>query len=971
MRARIISKIIIATVLAMVAASPAFAQTTTTGQIQGTVLDAQAAAVPGATVTATSPQLQASRSTVTDGSGTYRFATLPPGLYSVKATLTGFQPAEQGSVQVSLDQTATVNLKLVVGGVSTTVNVVGTGAAPVDTTSAAGGISASGEMFSQLAGRRDFYAISRLAPGVNEDAVGPASLGSTGAENQYIIEGLNMTGIVAGEKAKTINFDFIQEVNVKTQGMNAEYGRSTGAIIQAITKSGGNAFHGDLFGFGTGKGLTAKNSTASKLPQTSTQVTDVTSQYDTGLALGGYLVKDKLWFFGAYDGIKETDKSTIIRAIPNAPGAPDVGAVIPVAITRQTFAGKLTANLGHNQTLVGSLNGDPTKRDGAIFAIAGPASTWQGTTDTGGIDGIVRYDGTFANTWLVEATYGRHNEKTNIGGLGTTMAQGQDQTQTVVALSGGFGFYQNTVLHRDEAKLDLTKFAAGHTLKTGIDFEHLDSTVNSFQGGLGQRIYKRKTSAGVIYYRHRYYINDLAPGYLRSDPSTFQIANPLTSQPVDKNYAWFGQDSWKVRSNLTVDAGVRWERQQLFGRDLSTVALELKNNWAGRLGVIFDPMNDGKSKLFAHYGRFYENIPMDINIRSFGGELYCFCYNFSPDPANTRPDPTAPAKTSVNGGATPADPQLKGQYIDEILFGMEREVGNGVVIAARYNYRTLGRVIEDFLVPATGSYFVANPAEGTLGTSLGFYDGGSAPAPKARRVNHSVELSARKRFSNNYQLFASYVWSKLEGNYDGVFQNSTGQLDPNINSAFDYADFLVNASGRLTNDRPHQLKFDGSYQFSHGPADGLALGLSTRILSGTPLTAYGYSIGYANWEYYLTPRGALGRGPATYEADVHAGYPVKFGNGKSLNLVADIFNLFNRQAITVLDQRYNLDSDPTCAGIPAAICTSGGGLLTKPGTLTPVAQLSGTNGATNPDFLKAGRGFTGPFSIRFGARLTF
>ena len=79
-----------------------------------------------------------------------------------------------------------------------------------------------------------------------------------------------------------------------------------------------------------------------------------------------------------------------------------------------------------------------------------------------------------------------------------------------------------------------------------------------------------------------------------------------------------------------------------------------------------------------------------------------------------------------------------------------------------------------------------------------------------------MEFSARKRFSNNYQVFASYVWSKLEGNYDGTFQNSTGQLDPNINSAFDYADFLINASGPLTNDRTHQLKLDGSYQVSHG-----------------------------------------------------------------------------------------------------------------------------------------------------------
>src|SRR5439155_26402448 len=251
---------------------------------------------------------------------------------------------------------------------------------------------------------------------------------------------------------------------------------------------------------------------------------------------------------------------------------------------------------------------------------------------------------------------------------------------------------------------------------------------------------------------------------------------------------------------------------------------------------------------------------------------------------------------------------------------------------------------------SSGEYFVANPAEGTLGQSLGFYDGSSVASPAARRTNKSVELTARKRFTGNWQMLASYVWSKLEGNYDGVFQNSTGQLDPNINSAFDYADFLINADGRLTNDRRHQLKFDGSYEFG-GAARGLNVGVSTHWLSGLPLTAYGYSFAYSNWEYYLTPRGSLGTGPTNWEADLHVGYPVRFGSNGSVNLIADVFNLFNRQAISVLDQRYNLQTEP-CAGIPDAICNGDGGLLHNGASLTPVAQLANPRAtATNPDFL--------------------
>ena len=744
------STVLIGALLAFLAARPASAQTT--GQIQGTVVDSQSAAVPGATVTVTSPQLQGTRDTVTDGSGGYRFATLPPGLYSVRATLSGFKPAEQTDVRVSLDQTMTVNLKLVVGGVTETVVVLGAGALPVDTTSASGGLTASAEMFTQLPVRRDFYAVSRLAAGVNEDAVGPAAHGSTGAENQYIVEGLNMTGIVAGEKAKTINFDFIQEVNIKTEGMNAEYGRMTGTIVQAITKSGGNAYHGGLFVFVANA---AKNKTATRLPATSTTVLDVPHPWDAGLDVGGYLVKDRLWFFGAYDGIKERNNFKIFRAIP-APGTPAVGSVVPADVTHQTFAGKLTFNLGHNQSLVASTNGDPSKRYGAIFGISGTPDTYNGTLETGGIDAVVRYDGTFASSWLLQGMYGRHNENSTYGGIGRTIPGTIDQTVSPSALSGGFGFFQDQDLKRDELRADLTKFISGHTLKTGVDYERLDSLVNSYQGGAGQRIYKRITSGGVIYYRHRYNINDRASGFVKSDSSTYQIALPLTSEPVTKNTAWYAQDNWKPLSNLSLEGGVRWEKQQMFGRDPTPPAMELKDNWAGRFGVVYDPMKNGKTKLFVHFGRFYESIPMDINIRSFGGELTCFCYNFSPNAADTKQDPLAPARSSTFGGATPADKALKGQYIDEWLGGFEREVGGGVVVAGRYNYRTLGRVIEDFLVVDEGSYFVANPGSG-LGKSLTFYDYTTVPSPKASRVNHSFEFSTRKRFSNNYQVFTSYV----------------------------------------------------------------------------------------------------------------------------------------------------------------------------------------------------------------------
>ena len=193
-------------------------------------------------------------------------------------------------------------------------------------------------------------------------------------------------------------------------------------------------------------------------------------------------------------------------------------------------------------------------------------------------------------------------------------------------------------------------------------------------------------------------------------------------------------------------------------------------------------------------------------------------------------------------------------------------------------------------------------------------------------------------------------FSKLEGNYDGSYQVSTGQLDPGINSAYDYADFLVNAFGPLSSERKNQLKLDGSYTLGKGVLSGLTVGASLHWFSGLPLTAYGYSSPYGNWEYYLTPRGSLGRSPSDYEGDVQVMYPVKLGANVHADLQLAVFNLFDRQAINQLYSRYNEIADGSCAGIPAAICNGDNGLEHVTGTINPLAQLANPRAtATSPD----------------------
>lgn len=1001
-----------------------FAQNSTTGAIAGTVAQA-GTPLPGVTVELKSANMQGTRTDVTDAQGRFRFVNLPPaGDYTLSASLSGFNTVQQKNIQVGLNRTVTLDVSM---SPQVSEQITVTGAAPVvDVTSNVSGANVTAQTLQSLPIGRNFVAAAQVAPGTSTDATGTTVYGSTGAENQYIIDGLNTTGVERGLQGKRLNQEFIQEVEVMTGGLQAEYGRMTGGAINAITKSGSNEFHGDVYGYNSGGDLNSDlDKTVRQFPTTATTVGSVDSQYDYGADLGGFILKDRLWFFGAYDRVSETDLSTRINTPLVVPGfTVNVGQSLDSDLTRDLYAGKLSLAITPSQLFNASILGDPSQTEGAVLAIAGPPSTFTGIRKTGGNDYTGRYSGVFGTNWNVNAQLGRHKEKNTLGGAGATLPRTIDASVVPNTTTGGFGFFQNQQFKRDTAKLDVSAFFGNHQFKFGGDQEKQQAiNANQFSGGdrlrvrcggittnatTGVQTFRQVSpvanqcattgtvtvggvatpfASGFKYYVHEGYANTRSSTLVKTDPTTFSsnILQSLNSEPKTQNRSLYVQDSWKVMPNLTLNLGVRWEEQKVGGLD-GDWHINLDDNIAPRLGVIWDPANNGRSKLYANYGRFYESIPMDINLRTFGGELSLQVSNLDPTPGNFVPNNSTPALSGTsrftflgNTSATPVDPDLKGQYIDEFLAGYDYELAPNFAVGIKGTYRDLGRVIEDMLVvdPVNGGgeYFVANPGTG-IGVNAGFITGELVKTPEAKRTYKGIELHAQKRFSNNYQFFASYVWSRLEGNYDGTFQASTGQLDPNINSAFDYADFIVNNDGLLSNDRTHQLKFYGSYTFGTGFAKGLDLGLAAHYESGTPLTAYGYEhAGYRNWEYYLTKRGDLGRGPSDYEADVHVGYPIAFGASR-LTLIADVFNVFNRQSITNLDTRFNLSGDATCAKIVDAaghdICNGFGGIAAAPGTVNPVGELANPRAnATNPSFLKKGLTFTGERSVRLGARFTF
>ncbi len=226
----------------------------TTGGIVGRVTDEAGGVLPGVSVEARSPALQGSRTAVTDSTGSYHLALLPPGDYTVTFTGQGFATQNKQGVAVSLSKDSTLNVEL---GAALAEEITVTGAVPlVDTTSSALGTNLNASTIQTLPTARNYSAVVQITPGVasdaNPDNAGQSSItvyGSTGAENVFYIDGVNTTGVEYGFQGKELNFEFIQEVDVKTGGYEAEYGRSTGGIINVITKSGGNEFHGDVFGY--------------------------------------------------------------------------------------------------------------------------------------------------------------------------------------------------------------------------------------------------------------------------------------------------------------------------------------------------------------------------------------------------------------------------------------------------------------------------------------------------------------------------------------------------------------------------------------------------------------------------------------------------------------------------------------------------------------------------------------------------
>ncbi len=941
-------------ILVLLMASASLYAQETTGTIQGRIVDAQGLAIPGVTVTATGTQ--GAKTTVTDATGRFNIPFLTPGTYAVRAELQGFKTATHSGATVGLGQTLDVPITMQVGGLSETVNVTGVPTV-IDTTSTTTGAVLSSEMFNRVPVGRRLSDTLYLAPGVSSSGsagtANPSMSGGSGLDNQYVIDGVNVTNqgygalgsysIVFGSLGNATPFDFVQEVQVKTGGYEAEFGQSTGGVVNVVTKSGSNDVRGSVFAYGQPE-KTAGTWTQLQTPNGTVQTLGAHSQ-DAGIEAGFPLVKDHLFVFGAIDPTYD------FRTF-QAPADFPLLSLGGVDRERRTmpYSAKGTYQITSGQRIDASFFGDPSRgytgpqRSNALLA---SQQTRFSSITYGGHNQTVRYNGVLSDRWLVEAFYARalndivENPQINQWSV-------RDTTVQPNALTGGIGFYEggNHSLNNQFAA-KMTNILGGHQIKYGVEFDAVEyDNITQYTGPTFMAPNGQQTQTGATIT----VLPDVNFGKIYEvTRGNFNAARSTQQKYVDV----FVQDTWKVGNRLTINPGIRYEQEKLVGGIIKDFSL--KNNWAPRLGATYDPFADGKSKLYGSFGIFYSRVPNDLAARALSSDNGISRADYY-DAGLTQPIPNGVATVNPNGsvitnhfGLTSAfpdtiDPSAKLSYVREFVAGFDREVMPHTTASLRYIHRSIPRVLEDvancpvtaYFLDQTSSacgsveYILTNPSSATPVNPAAAFLGASFDNPVHKY--DAVELTLNRRFSNNWSALASYRWSRLRGNFEGFYRDDNGQSDPGISSLYDFPTndpsystigrqfgflgdirFLGDANGILPLDRPQQVKLVGSYQFPMG----LSFGVNFQASSGKPLTALADNPQYSNGgEIPMTPRGAgfqtvdgfLTRTPVQTSTDLQASYVVKMGGVRNLTLMADIFNLFNQQIVLDYDNFFVLSS---------------------------------------------------------------
>jgi hypothetical protein len=1028
------------------------------GSIEGTVKDSSGAVLPGATVEAKSAG-SGLLSTISDASGNFRFPSVLPGIYEVSAALSGFKTGKVADVEVRLGSIKSVEFSLQVAGMAEQVTV--TAEAPVvDVKQSSHSTNLRAEQVNLVPHGRDFTSLVIQAPGANQEnkSGGITVDGASAAENRYVVDGMETTSVFNGLSAKPVLADFIEEVQVKSSGYPAEYGGSTGAVVNVITKSGTNSFSGNALAYWQGSGLTGTcrrpslaplgvqgaitGSTVAALTDNSPQPCganptlrltltnsnaaeywtypkDTNNRYEPGGSVGGPIISNRAWFFGAYQPALTRNERTADATTSGNTSAASITQ--KQRVQNQYVTANQTMQLGSKLRTRLAFNNSWTKTDGQLPAQNGtdPVTTIYARGNTSpnwSLLGLADY--TVRSNFLVGVRAGYFRQNSHDFGVPSdtrfTFASGNitmpagfpsvpasEQHPTGYASIPTNSAVKFNVLDRKFIQADATWFTHGggdHQIKGGVQLDLRGNSVNS--GNQAQVVtlnwgsqYDPSAPQGVYGY-YQVTSNAVSPrqGF-------------ITQGNVKSNVVGlFLQDTWTPTSKLTLNLGVRTEQEKVpsytsLNNDYGQYPIKFGfgDKIAPRFGAAYDLKGDGRWKVYGSWGMFYDIFKLDLGQESFGGAKWIEWY-FTLDNPNfetlnqsancppacsgtfiTKVDERLPSLSSGACGGPCISNVVKPMRSQEATVGLEHQLSGSSSVEFRYVHKQLDRGIEDTgaIDPVTDDepYIIGNPGEGPTATfnivnNRDVYAGssGTYKLPKPNRKYDAGEVKYQKRFANNWSLFGSYTLSRLYGNYPGLSESDeNGRVSPNIGRLFDYPIEQFDGKGQalygdLPTDRTHQAKAQLVYTFKFGTT----IGLSQYAQSGIPISRAASVIPGHNYLLYFNGRGSDGRTPVFTQSDLYVQHEFKLGNtGKKFQVNATVLNIF--------DQRTILDYDNT-------IRRTGGSL-----NLDEVAFYAGQvdiqslinstafpNGGmrVNPRFMLP-RDWQAPIAARFGAKFTF
>jgi hypothetical protein len=899
------------------------AQGAQTGTIRGTVTDAQNTVMPGVTVTATSPSLQGSRSVLTDGQGGFSLRNLPAGNYDIRFELSGFTTVKQKST-LPLGLTLEENVTMQPANVEVTVTVAAETPAPITTPIV--GANFKHDEIDALATPRTLQGIATLAPGLTTNTPNRNQVVINGAfafDNVFMVNGVDINDNLFGSPQDLFIEDGIEETQVLTSGLPAEYGRFTGGVVNAITKSGGNSFSGSFRTNFSNPQWTTQTPFETCEPAVTTAGCSPAPERPDDLqfvyegTVGGPVVKDRLWFFGAGRYSKLSNASTL----------PITNLANVQTDTNKRGEIKVTGTVEVNHTIQGGYLNSPAEqasRPTFSFTID-PAAVVNPTYPNWYT--FVNYRGVLGKKFLGEAQYStRKYRRLDTGGTSTDFIESPIITLTQQQAHYNAPYFDSTDPEdRNNSQLtgNFTYFLDSgkrgrHEIKGGYEWFRSQNI-----GGNSQ------TATGYVIYTD-YTVN--AAGNPRFDANGRLIPTFVPNRTENENWipvrgalinvdtqSLFAQDHWAINSHWSADLGVRYERARteatggLIGIDTDTIV--------PRLGTSFDVHGNGRHIVHVTYGHYagrYNEAQVGANTNVGNPDVLFGVYVGPPGEGRDFAPGFDPSNYVPYGGDFPTnnvffEDGLSAPIVKEFTTSYGTSLGGGRgYVEATYIWRDTQSIIEDFISLSNGvTTIVENGFEvGTFTNKI------YRNTDIANRAYQALEFQGRQSVSSRWTLNGSYTLQLTnDGNYEGEATNQPG-VPSQIG---DYPEIFHSArhfpDGHLFNFQRHKLVLWTVYNAPLGRFGDASISGLWRVNSGTTyslaatgqrltaiqtsmLSAAGYPDAPTNQTLYFEERGSgqfVGYGVLDF--DVNYNVPV---SGTKLRpwVKFDIYNLFNNQKLT-------------------------------------------------------------------------